>query len=230
MSAHDPHKKGTGEKAAPASDTPVAAPRRPSLALILPVAIFAGIAILFAVALRSGDPSKLPSTFIGKPAPQTTFAALAGLTDARGEGQSQGPGPGEGPSQSQGFATADLATGRPSVVNFWASWCGPCVVEHPLLVRLKRETGVRLLGVNYKDKPSNARRFLARLKNPYDRVGVDPQGRGAVEWGVYGMPETFVLNGRGEIVYKHVGPLDPDVLRNKVLPMIRAMQKAAPAG
>ena len=94
-----------------------------------------------------------------------------------------------------------------SVVNFWASWCAPCVQEHPLLVALKERTGVQLYGVNYKDQAAAARRFLGRYGNPFAAVGVDANGRAAIEWGVYGMPETFIVNGKGEIVYKHVGPI-----------------------
>ena len=106
-----------------------------------------------------------------------------------------------------GFASADLAAGQVSVVNFWASWCVPCVQEHPLLVALKEQTGVQLYGVNYKDQAAAARRFLGRYGNPFAAVGVDGNGRAAIEWGVYGMPETFVVDGKGRIVYKHVGPI-----------------------
>lgn len=179
-------------------------------ALIWPLAIFAVLAAIFAFALRMGDPSRLPSALIGKAVPAIALQGLEGLTDA---GRAIG-----------GFTGADLAKGEVSVVNFWASWCLPCVQEHPVLVALRERTGVRVFGVNYKDQAAAARRFLGRYGNPYSAVGVDGNGRAAIEWGVYGMPETFVVNGRGEIAYKHVGPITPDVLEAKIIPAIRAAQ------
>jgi cytochrome c biogenesis protein CcmG/thiol:disulfide interchange protein DsbE len=185
--------------------------------VFVPLAIFLAVAILFQFALKSGDPSKLPSALIGKPVPATDFAPLEGLSRA------EGPVP--------GFTAADLAKGEVTVVNFWASWCGPCVDEHPLLVELAKEPGLKLVGVNYKDEPENGRRFLGRYGNPFAALGVDPKGRGAIEWGVYGMPETFVVDGQGRIAYKHVGPLTPQSIAEKVLPAVRAAQGAAtPAG
>jgi cytochrome c biogenesis protein CcmG, thiol:disulfide interchange protein DsbE len=181
--------------------------------LLWPLAIFAVLAVLFALALRSGDPSKLPSALIGKRVPDFSFAALEGLTEAS--------------HPIAGFSAAELAAGRVTVVNFWASWCVPCVQEHPVLDLLKQRAGTPIFGVNYKDQTAQARRFLGRYGNPFTAVGVDADGRGAIEWGVYGMPETFVVNGRGEIVYKHVGPLSVQSLETKVLPAIRAA--AAPA-
>ena len=182
-----------------------------SRALIWPLAIFSVLAIVFAFALRTGDPSKLPSALIGKAAPAIELQALEGLADA---GRLVG-----------GFAGADLAQGQVSVVNFWASWCVPCVQEHPVLVALKERTGVRVYGVNYKDQAAAARRFLGRYGNPYFAVGVDGNGRAAIEWGVYGMPETFVINGAGRIVYKHVGPITPETLEARIIPAIRAAER-----
>jgi cytochrome c biogenesis protein CcmG/thiol:disulfide interchange protein DsbE len=179
--------------------------------LIWPLAIFAVLAMLFALALSSGDPSKLPSALIGRPAPSITLAALEGLNDGAGA--------------VEGFSSADLATGEVSVVNFWASWCAPCVQEHPLLVALKERTGVKLYGVNYKDQAATARRFLGRYGNPFSAVGVDDNGRAAIDWGVTGMPETFILNGKGEIVYKHIGPISAETLESKIIPKIRAAAK-----
>ena len=181
-----------------------------SRALIWPLAIFSALAIVFAFALRTGDPSKLPSALIGKAAPAIELQGLEGLTEA---GRTVG-----------GFASADLAKGEVAVVNFWASWCVPCVQEHPVLVALKERTGVRVYGVNYKDQAAAARRFLGRYGNPYSAVGVDGNGRAAIEWGVYGMPETFIVNGQGEIVYKHVGPITPETLEMRIIPAIRAVQ------
>jgi cytochrome c biogenesis protein CcmG/thiol:disulfide interchange protein DsbE len=176
-------------------------------ALLWPLALFAVLALVFAFALRTGDPSRLPSALIGKPVPDLALPGVEGLTD------------GERPIE--GFAAADLAAGQVSVVNFWASWCGPCVQEHPLLLALKERTGVRLYGVNYKDQPAAARRFLGRYGYPFHAVGADATGRAAIEWGVYGMPETFVVNRNGRIVYKHVGPISPEALESRIIPAVR---------
>jgi cytochrome c biogenesis protein CcmG, thiol:disulfide interchange protein DsbE len=184
-------------------------PRR-SRGLGWPLAIFAVLAALFAFALRTGDPSRLPSALIGKTVPALELAPVEGLTD--------------GSRAIGGFSGADLAKGRVSVVNFWASWCVPCVQEHPLLLALKERDGVLLYGVNYKDQPAAARRFLGRYGNPFAAVGADGNGRAAIEWGVYGMPETFVVNGKGQIVYKHVGPITPETLERKIMPAVRAAQ------
>jgi cytochrome c biogenesis protein CcmG/thiol:disulfide interchange protein DsbE len=180
-----------------------------------PVIIFVAIAGLFAFALRAGDPSKLPSAFIGKPAPALQLAVLEGLS----EGQA-----------IPTFDNATLATGKVSVVNFWASWCAPCVTEHPLLLQIKEQAGVDVYGVNYKDQQENAVRFLGRYGNPYAGVGTDASGRNAIEWGVYGTPETFVLNGKGEIVYKHVGPITEQSLAAQILPAIGRAKTASGAG
>lgn len=193
-----------------ASNNGEATPRSGRLAL-LPVVLFVAIAAMFAFALQSGDPSKLPSALIGKAAPQVTFPPMPGLQEA---GR---PVP--------GFSAADLADGRPVIVNFFASWCAPCVQEHPLLMALKERAGVRIAGVNYKDPDPGGRRFLGRYGNPYALVGLDDSGRGAIEWGVYGMPETFLLDGSGRIVLKHVGPLTPQVIETRFLPVIEAATK-----
>ena len=186
--------------------------RRRSRALIWPLAIFLVLAGLFALALRAGDPSKLPSALIGKMAPPTELKPLEDLTD--GAGRPVG-----------GFASMDLAQGEVSVVNFWSSWCIPCVEEHPVLVRLKEKTGVRVFGINYKDQPAAARRFLGRYGNPFVAVGVDGNGRTAIEWGVYGMPETFIVDGKGQIAYRHVGPITAEALDAKIIPAIRAAER-----
>jgi cytochrome c biogenesis protein CcmG/thiol:disulfide interchange protein DsbE len=195
------------EKSATASNGSSARPRT----LMWPLAIFTVLAIVFAFALRTGDPSKLPSALIGKTAPAIELAGLEGLTDA---GRPIG-----------GFAGSDLAKGRVSVVNFWASWCVPCVQEHPVLLALKARTGVHVYGVNYKDQAAAARRFLGRYGNPYSAVGVDGNGRAAIEWGVYGMPETFIVDGEGRIVHKHVGPITPETLEARIIPAIRAAER-----
>lgn len=199
-------------QAAPPSaspETPAARRWRPGM-LVWPLVVFLGLAVLFAFGLGSGDPSKLPSALIGKQVPAFEFTPVDGLVD--------------GTTVIKGFDGATLADGRVSVVNFWASWCVPCVQEHTLLVALNVKTGVRIMGVNYKDQATAARRFLGRYGNPYAAVGADSNGRGAIEWGVYGMPETFVVNGRGQIVYKHVGPISPEALETKIIPAVRAAE------
>ncbi len=199
------------ENSRPTVDAP--APARRGM-IMLPVVIFAGIAAMFAYALGSGDPSKLPSALIGKAAPEMTLPELPGLREAG--------------AQVPGFSTADLKRGEPTVINFFASWCAPCVQEHPLLVELKNNANVRIFGINYKDPDPGGRRFIGRYGNPYAAVGVDATGRGAIEWGVYGMPETFVVDGQGRITMKHVGPLTPQVVKQRLLPAIEAARKKAP--
>lgn len=200
----------TAEPGTASSPHPHAPERKRRGWLMAPVLIFAAMAALFAFALTSGDPTKLPSALIGRPVPPTTFPALEGLL--------------AGGQPMAGFQAADLAKGRVSVVNFWASWCGPCIEEHPLLIELKARSGVDLYGVNHKDQPEAGRRFLGRYGNPFTSVGTDRNGRSAIEWGVYGMPETFVINGRGEIAYKHVGPISKESLETKLLPAIAAAE------
>lgn len=191
------------------------APRKRGLGFVVaPLIIFLALAMMFAFSLTSGDPSRLPSVLIGKPAPAFEFASLDGLKKQE--------------QQVPGFSQADLAIGEPVVVNFWASWCVPCIAEHPHLIALGEKTGVKMFGVNYKDDPAAARRFMGRYGNPFASVGVDPTGRGAIEWGVYGMPETFVLNGKGEIVYKHVGPITEQSLRDAVIPAVEKARPGAP--
>jgi cytochrome c biogenesis protein CcmG, thiol:disulfide interchange protein DsbE len=184
-----------------------------ALMRLLPVAVFAAIALFFAVALRGGDPSKIPSMLIGKPAPQTAFPALEELTV---EGKAV-----------PGFTSADLAKGNVTIVNFWASWCSQCIDEHPLLEKLTGATGASLYGVNYKDSAAAARRYLGRFGNPYAAVGVDSIGRSAIDWGVYGMPETFIVDGKGTIVYKHTGPMTPETIEAKLLPAIEAAKHSS---
>ena len=161
---------------------------------LLPVVVFSALALLFLVRLYAGDPSRVPSALIGRPVPAFAFQPLPGLVRA---GQ---PVP--------GLSDADLK-GRVTVVNVWASWCGPCRQEHPTLIELSKDPGLRVVGINYKDNAENARRFLGALGNPFSAVGV-ADGRAALDWGVTGVPETFIVGPDGTIRHKHIGPLLPE--------------------
>lgn len=187
-------------------------PRRWTVAL--PFVIFAALAGLFWYALQSGDPSRLPSALIGKPVPEFALPPLEGLKSEDG-------------APMPSFDAADLATGEPTIVNVFASWCVPCLEEHPLLMALSEDTGVRLYGINYKDDTASARRFLGRYGNPFDRVGVDSSGRTAIDFGVYGVPETYVISGDCKIAYRHVGPLTEQAITEKILPLVES-RTAAP--
>ena len=171
--------------------------------MALPLLIFALLSGLFWYALHSGDPSRLPSALVGKTVPPFTLPPIEGFADA------------------EGFQAKDLAKGEPTIVNVWASWCVPCHEEHPLLLELAKQPGVRLYGINYKDDPAAARRFLGRYGNPFARVGADRSGRVAIDWGVYGVPETYVIGGDGKIAFRHVGPLTEDAIKEKLLPLVQ---------
>jgi len=178
--------------------SPAEAPARPSRMRVLylvPLFVFAALALLFVVRLYAGDPSRVPSALIGRPVPAFTLEPLPGLSHA---GQ-----------QVPGLSDADFK-GRVTVVNVWASWCVPCRQEHPALIELAKNPAIRVVGINYKDNPENARRFLGSLGNPFAAVGIDPNGRAAIDWGVYGVPETFVVGPDGTIRHKHIGPLQPE--------------------
>jgi cytochrome c biogenesis protein CcmG, thiol:disulfide interchange protein DsbE len=180
-----------------------ARPRR--LMVLLPLAVFLGLAALFLAGLYSGDPSILPSALIGHPAPQTNLPPIAGL-DHDGA-----PVPGLDPAAFKGAVT---------IVNVWASWCVPCHDEAPMLMQLAQDKRVRLVGINYKDDPGNARRFLGRYGNPFAAAGADQNGRAAIEWGVYGVPETFIVGRDGHIAYKLVGPITSDNFFSLLMPQI----------
>lgn len=168
------------------------APTRPRILASVPLIVFAVLAALLFLRLGAGDPSHVPSALIGKPVPATALPPLEGL-------QRNGvPVPGIDPAAFRG---------RVTIVNVWGSWCGPCRYEHPFLVKIAADERVTLVGINYKDAPENARRFLGRYGNPFAAVGVDRRGRDAIEWGVYGVPETFVVGREGTIVFKHIGEI-----------------------
>ena len=170
---------------------------RARLLFVLPGLVFAALAALFLIRLQAGDPSKVPSALIGRPAPAFALAPLPGLT--------------RDGSAVPGLSGDDLKGGV-TIVNVWASWCAPCRQEHPLLMDLAKNPAVRVVGINYKDNPENARRFLGALGNPFAAVGGDPSGRAAIDWGVYGVPETFVVGPDGAIRHKHIGPLTPEAM------------------
>jgi cytochrome c biogenesis protein CcmG/thiol:disulfide interchange protein DsbE len=177
-----------------------------------PLIAFAALAAIFWFRLGNTDPSRIPSALIGRPAPQTALPALTGLVNNSGQI------PGLDPAAFKG---------KVSVVNVWASWCVPCHDEAPLLTELGKDTRLQIVGINYKDAPDNARRFLGRYGNPFGIVGVDGNGRASIEWGVYGVPETFIVGRQGTIVYKMVGPVTPENI-NTVLRV--EIDKALQAG
>ncbi|KGM47982.1 DsbE family thiol:disulfide interchange protein [Pseudooceanicola atlanticus] len=166
--------------------------------MILPPAIFAGLAAAFYIGLQRDDPDQLPSALAGKEAPAVELSALGDLP---------------------GFDDATLRDGEVKLVNFWASWCAPCRVEHPNLEALA-EDGLAVYGVNYKDAPDKALGFLEELGNPYAAVGADPQGRMALNWGLYGVPETYVIDGDGNIVLRFAGPVTQRVIENTLGPAL----------
>ena len=202
------------------NDTPEtpARPGRNRFLVALPAILFAALAGLFLYQLESGaDPHKLPSALVGKPVPDFALPALAG---ASRDG-----------AAVPGFGSIDLKRpGRVTVVNVWASWCVPCRQEHPILSLIEKDPRVRLVGLNYKDQPENARRFLAALGNPYAAIGADENGRVGIDWGVYGVPETFVVDAGGTITHKFVGPLSETSLREVLMPEIdKALKRSTPA-
>ncbi|HXQ83617.1 MAG TPA: DsbE family thiol:disulfide interchange protein [Xanthobacteraceae bacterium] len=187
--------------------------RRRRIIVLAPLVLFLGLCLLFLFRLYAGDPSLIPSALIGHPVPQTMLPPVAGL-DRDGE-----PIPGIDPASFKGAVT---------VVNVWASWCVPCRDEAPMLMQLAQDRRLRLVGINYKDEPDNARRFLVRYGNPYAAAGADESGRAGIEWGVYGVPENFVVGRDGRIAYKLVGPITPDNFDAVLKPQIEKALAANP--
>jgi len=181
------------------TETAAPAPKRRTWLALAPLAIFVALVAVFVIGLR-GDPQRLPSALIGRPAPVFDLAPLPGI-------------------DRLGFRTADLA-GHVTVVNVFASWCIPCHDEHPFLMELAQDRRIRMAGINQKDQPENARRFLGRNGNPYALVGVDPAGRAVIDWGVYGVPETFIVGRDGTIAFKHVGPINAAILATVIRPQV----------
>jgi len=173
--------------------------------LLVPLVAFLALAALFLFRLGVGDPNRIPSALIGREVPKTELPPVEGLLQ---DGQ---PMPGLSPA---------LFKDRVTLVNVWASWCVPCHDEAPLLDALAKDKRFQIVGINYKDQPDNARRFIGRYGNPFVAVGSDPNGRAAIDWGVYGVPETFVIGKDGRIAYKLVGPITELNLAGALMPAI----------
>ena len=191
-----------------------AAPIRRRLIVLAPLILFLALAALFFFRLGAGDPSRIPSALIGHPAPQTELPPVAGL---QRDGK---PVPGLSAAAFKGTVT---------LLNVWASWCVPCHDEAPLLMQLAEDTRIRVAGINYKDQPENARRFLGRYGNPFAAAGADLNGRASIEWGVYGVPENFLIDRDARIVYKLVGPITQQNLETVIKPEIEKALKGAPS-
>lgn len=180
--------------------------RRRRMALFLPLLLFAGIGVFLAIGLTL-DPRLVPSPLIGKPVPDFSLPPVRGRT--------------------LGLATAHLK-GEVSLVNVFASWCVACREEHPVFMQIQRDGVLPVHGLNYKDRPEDAARWLDEMGDPYTRTGADLDGRVAIDWGVYGVPETFVIDREGRIAYKHIGAVTPAVWNQKMLPLIRKLQEPSP--
>lgn len=174
---------------------------------VLPLIAFAVVAGVLFVNLVRPQNTALPSTLIDKPAPSVALPPLD--------------------SSVQGFGAADLRAGHVTVVNVWASWCVQCRIEAPALGALAQEKGFALYGFAYKDTPDKARAFLNEVGNPFSRIGLDRSGRAGIEWGVYGAPETFIVDGKGIVRERFVGPISADALRSDILPAIARAQAAS---
>lgn len=187
------------------TDTASTSPaRRRPILFILPLALFALVGGFLALGLTR-DPATLPSALLGKPVPAFQLPPLPGRDE-------------------RGLASGDVG-GQPMLVNFFASWCVPCRAEQPVLMRIAAEEKLPIYGIAYKDKPEAARAFLAELGNPFGRLAVDESGRTAIDFGLYGVPETYVIDKTGVIRFRHVGPLDPETLARTVLPLVADLGK-----
>ena len=185
------------------TETPTKPRRR--ILVLLPLVVFIGLAALFLIRLGAGDASRIPSALIGKPAPATNLPPIAGL---------------ERDGATVPGLTNATFDGKVTLVNVWASWCIPCHDEVPFLQKLSQDKRIQLVGINYKDEEGNARRFLGRYGNPYAATGVDAKGRVGIDWGVYGVPETYVVGRDGRIAYKLVGPIGAENLTRVLEPQI----------
>jgi len=197
----------TPEAAGARASRPRRAARRFRLLFLVPAIVFVGLMLAFGISLNR-DPSTVPSPLIGKPVPAFSLAPVKGRT--------------------LGLSTADLR-GDVSLVNVFASWCVACREEHPLLMRMKKQGLVPIHGLNYKDKPDDAARWLDTMGDPYTRTGADLNGRVAIDWGVYGVPETFVIDRQGHIAFKQIGAITPEILERTILPMVANLRGERPA-
>ncbi|WP_176082648.1 DsbE family thiol:disulfide interchange protein [Martelella sp. HB161492] len=167
----------------------------------IPLLVFGGLAVAFAAQiLSSDDPSEIPSVLIGKPAPAMDLPALQG-------------------SDRPALTSAQIS-GKLTIVNVFASWCVPCRQEHPFIMALSKDPDINVVGINYKDNPDNALRFLGELGNPYAAIGIDKNGAKAIDWGVYGIPESFIVGPDGTIIFKKIGPIDMQSYNDEILPVI----------
>jgi len=171
--------------------------------MLVPPLVFAGLAAMFLVGMYRDDPDSLPSTLVGREAPTVALGQLGDLSV---------------------FDDADLRQDGVKLVNFWASWCAPCRAEHPMLTELAQE-GITILGVNYKDDPAKAQAFLNELGDPYTAIGTD-QGRMALDWGVYGVPETYVIDANGKVVLRLAGPISRGELERSIRPALAEAEAA----
>ena len=171
---------------------------------LIPLAAFLVMAVFLGIGLTR-DPRKIPSVLIDKPAPQFTLAQVT--------------------APDKTFSPKDMQ-GQVWLLNVWASWCTACRVEHPLLVEIARTKAVPLIGLDYKDKPEDALKFLAQQGDPYALSALDLDGRVGIDFGVYGVPETFVIDKNGKIRYKHIGPLTPEALQQTILPLVAELRRA----
>lgn len=169
---------------------------------LLPISVFGLLVAVFVVGLGK-DPTLVPSPLVGKAAPEFSLPRL------------------DDPAQT--LSHRDLL-GKTSLVNVWGTWCAGCRQEHDTLLALARDSGIPIYGINWKDDPQLARQWLATLGNPYAAVGVDQDGRTAINWGVYGAPETFLIGPDGTVLYKHISPMSPEVWRQEFLPRIAASE------
>ena len=169
---------------------------------LLPLAAFALLVVVLIVGLKHApEKNIIPSPLIGKRAPAFSLRNLF---------------------EGQGQVSAAMLRGHWSLVNVWGTWCGECRAEHDALLQIKREGQVPIIGIDWKDSDEDAQSFLVQLGNPYETVGTDHDGRAAIEWGVYGAPESFLISPEGTIVYKQVGAMTPEIWRQKILPLVQA--------
>lgn len=183
---------------------------KPKATLALPLLLVIVLAIALFWALEKGGQSNLPSVLVGQPIPQFDLAPIPRLvSDSR---------------SVPGLSSSSFRKGEVSLLNFWASWCAPCQAEQPELLGLARR-GIPLYGVNYKDKPEAARRFLARLGNPFRALGADDSGFTGIDFGITGVPETFVIDGDGRIAYRYAGPMTPQIVADEIMPAIDAARR-----